>query len=113
MGKFEKYCFPGVCSVCGKHTDVVVCASAFGATTYAYCEHCLSNELEPYHAMVDYISCAGLFPDDVNEPYQDLCRHILKHLGISEKKFIEDVRRASEDIIELNQMLDDRYDDFE
>lgn len=111
MGKFEKYSFPGTCAVCGKSTDVVVCASAFGATTYAYCERCLSNDLEPYHAMVDYISCAGLFPDDINPQYQNLCRHILKGLGISEEQFVEDVRRVSDDFGELNELLDDRFDD--
>ena len=98
MGKFEEYSFPGICSVCGKTTDVVVCASAFGAITYAYCKHCLDNDLEPYDAMVNYISCAGLFPDDINEAYRQLCRHILKELGISEEKFIEDVRKTIEDM---------------
>ena len=98
MSKFEKYAFPGTCSVCGKSTNVVVCASVFGATSYAYCEHCLSNYLEPYDAMVDYISCAGLFPDDINEQYQKLCRHILKELGVPEEKFIEDVKRVNEEM---------------
>ena len=28
MGEFKKYSFPGTCSVCGKETDVVVCASS-------------------------------------------------------------------------------------
>ena len=101
MGKFEEYCFPGTCSVCGKQTDVVACASAFGAVTYAYCEHCLSNYLEPYDAMVAYISCAGLFPDDINPQYQELCRHILRELEISEEKFIEDVKKANEDFYEF------------
>ena len=100
MSKFEEYAFPGTCNVCGKEADVVVCASAFGATSYAYCEHCLSNYLEPYYAMVDYISCAGLFPDNINEQYQALCRHILKGLNIPEEKFIEDVKRANEDYAE-------------
>lgn len=112
MSKFEKYSFPGTCSVCGKQTDVVVCASAFGATSYAYCEHCLSSDLEPYDAMVDYISCAGLFPDDINPQYQKLCRHILKGLGISEEKFIEDVKKASDDFYEFakEQELCDGFD---
>ena len=112
MGEFKKYAFPGTCSVCGKNADVVVCASAFGATCYAYCEHCLSNYLEPYNAMVDYISCAGLFPDDINEQYQNLCRHILKELGVSEEKFIEDVKKANDDFYEFSkeQGLCDDFD---
>lgn len=103
MSEFKKYAYPGTCSVCGEQTDVVACASAFGATTYAYCEYCLSNYLEPYGAMVDYISCAGLFPEDISEQYQKLCRHILNELGISEEKFIEDVRKANDDFYEFMQ----------
>lgn len=99
MPKFEDYSHPGTCAVCGKNTDVVVCCSAFGATSYAYCEDCLSNYLEPYDAMVAYIGCAGYFPDDINEQYQKLCRHILNELNIPEEKFIEDVKKANEDYI--------------
>lgn len=99
--KFEEYAHFGFCDVCGKHTNVVVCASAFGGVSYAYCQDCLSNYLEPYDAMVAYISCAGLFPDDINEAYQELCRHILKGLGISEEKFIEDVKKTNEDFYEF------------
>lgn len=115
MSEFKKYSHPGTCAVCGKETDVVVCASAFGATSYAYCEHCLANHLEPYYAMVDYIGCAGLFPNDINEEYQKLCRHILDGLGISEERFIEDVKRTNEDMdafyaeYEANM---DEWDDF-
>ena len=112
MDKFKEYSNPGTCAVCGKDTEVVVCASVFGATSYAYCEHCLSNYLEPYHAMVNYISCAGLFPDDINEQYQALCRHILNGLGISEEKFIEDVKRTNDDFYEFakEQGLCDDFD---
>lgn len=106
MSEFQKYAHPGTCNVCGKDADVVVCASVFGATSYAYCEECLSNYLEPYDAMVSYISCAGLFPDDINEEYQNLCRHVLKGLGISEEKFIEDVKR-------LNEEIDAMYAEYE
>ena len=98
MSEFKEYSHPGVCAVCGKKADVMVCSSTFGATSYAYCERCLSNYLEPYDAMVAYISCAGYFPDDINEQYQNLCRHILSELGISEEKFIEDVKRTNEEM---------------
>lgn len=119
MSKFKEHSHPGTCSVCGKNTDVVVCASAFGATSYAYCEHCLSNYLEPYDAMVDYIGCAGYFPDDINEEYQKLCRHILNCLDISEEKFIEDVKNANDafyEFMEEQGMCDDfdfSEEDFE
>lgn len=98
MGRFEKYASPGTCAVCGKKTDVIVCCSAFGAMSFAYCKDCWDNQLEPYSAMVSYISCAGYFPDDINEEYQALCRHILNGLGVSEEKFIEDVKKENEEI---------------
>ena len=115
MSDFKKVSHKGVCAVCGKETDVVVCASAFGATSYAYCEHCCSNYLEPYDAMVAYIGCAGYFPDDINEQYQKLCRHILNGLGISEEKFIEDVKKENDDFYEFakEQGLCDGFDFLE
>lgn len=112
MGRFEKHASLGICDVCGKETDVIVCASAFGPISYAYCKDCFNNYLEPYDGMVAYISCAGLFPDDINEEYQNLCRHILKGLGISEEKFIEDVKKANDDFYEFvkEQGLCDDFD---
>ena len=85
------------CNVCGKRDKLYVAASTMGPCSYAYCEECLSKGLEPYSAMVDYISCAGYFPQDVNEIYQKHCRHILKELNISEEKFIADVAAAVDD----------------
>ena len=111
----------GKCNVCGKEAEVKVCCSVFGAVSYAYCDYCLLNLLEPYGAMVSYISCAGRFPDDINQQYQDLCRHILKELGISEEQFIADVDKSIKDMDEEfamwckenedKQCVED-YDDF-
>ena len=116
MGRFEKYAHQGTCDVCGKKTDVIVCASAFGAISFAYCRDCFDNYLEPYNAMVAYISCAGRFPDEINEQYQKLCRHILNGLGISEEKFIEDVNKAIADYEDYYKSLGggfyDEKDDF-
>ena len=107
---------PGICDVCGHEANVVVCASAFGAISHAYCKHCLSNYLEPYGTMVSYISCAGEFPDDINEDYQRLCRHILKELDIPEDKFIADVKQANEDMEEwassFFELDEDDLEDF-
>lgn len=91
---FKDYKLPGTCDVCGKETDVVVCASTMGAISFAYCEDCFNKQLEPYWAMVSYISCAGKFPDDINEGYQKHCRNILKELNISEQQFINDVNKS-------------------
>lgn len=112
MSRFAKMSHPGICDVCGTKTNVVVCSSAFGAISHAYCKDCLKNYLEPYGTMVAYISSAGLFPDDINEDYQKLCRHILKELDIPEEKFIKDVKKANDDMIEWAKMYEDRECEF-
>ena len=94
---FDEYATDGKCDVCGKQTKVGIAASIFSGS-FAYCEECLHNRLEPYHAMVDYIACAGHFPDDINIAYQIMCRHILKGLGVSEERFIKDVDDRIESI---------------
>ena len=106
---FDEYARPGKCDVCGQETQVVVCSSMFGATSYAYCKHCFDNYLEPYHAMVSYIACAGLFPDDINEEYQKICRNILHGLGISEEKFIKDVEDTYNDFNECVRYMEEKY----
>ena len=85
----------GKCDVCGAEGMVAPGASLFGGT-YTYCESCLDKMVEPYHAMVDYIACAGRFPEDININYQFICREILKRLGMSEEQFIKDVADAAE-----------------
>ena len=100
MSKFAELSTHGKCAVCGKETDIVVCASSMGATSYAYCEDCLSKGLEPYDAMVSYIACAGRFPDDINSVYREHCRNILSGLNISEDQFIADVDKCINDLYE-------------
>jgi hypothetical protein len=100
MSSFKELSFDGVCAVCGKETDVVACASSMGAISFAYCEDCLNKGLEPYNAMVDYIACAGRFPDDINAAYQEHCRNICRELNISEEKFIADVDKSMLDMCE-------------
>lgn len=79
------------CDVCGKETKIYVCASSMGALSLGYCKDCLEAGLEPYEIMVGYIACAGHFPEDINERYQQHVRNILQGLGISEEQFIDDV----------------------
>ena len=100
--KFEDLKHHGKCDVCSKETDVVVCASSMGAISFTYCKDCLNKGLEPYWAMVSYISCAGSFPEDISEDYQIHCRKILEGLNISEEQFIDDVNKA-------NQEMNDYY----
>lgn len=82
------------CAVCGKSVtedSSFVCASSFGGTTFRFCRDCFHKGVEPYGNMVSYISCAGRFPDDINETFQKRVRDNLSKLGISEEQFIKDV----------------------
>lgn len=109
---FKDYSSKGECDVCGKVSDIVVCGSTMGACSFAYCEECFNKKLEPYWAMVAYISCAGRFPEDVNECYQEHCRHILSGLNISEEQFIKDIDKSIKEMNEYyaKQSCDDEFD---
>ena len=56
MPKFEEIAHEGRCDVCGKQTNVAVCASSCGPISLAYCRSCLEAGLEPYGIMLAYIS---------------------------------------------------------
>ena len=84
------------CEVCNKETEVFVASSAYGPISFAYCKECLINGLEPYGAIVDYIACAGSFPDDISEEYQKDVRRQLKLQGVSEEQFIKDFNEIKE-----------------
>lgn len=91
------------CDVCGSTDGVEVFASTMGPVSLAYCAECQKKRLEPYEYMVAYISCAGNFPEDINEAYVDHVRRILKELDISEEKFIADCKKSEE---EFNSLMD-------
>ena len=100
------------CRVCGRPEnrpaeEHIVVGSVFGATSYALCKECLKQGKEDYHNMVDYISCAGRWPDDINEAYQQEVRRQLKLHGKTEEEFAKDVDRAIFDLedtfINLNE----------
>ena len=83
------------CDVCGAENTIgLVASSAFGATSYAYCACCLAEDKEPYRAMVNYISSAGRWPEDINPMYQKEVRRQLKLHEIPEEVFKFDVDRA-------------------
>ncbi len=65
MPKFEEIAHEGRCDVCGKQTNVAVCASSCGPISLAYCRSCLEAGLEPYGIMLAYISGAGHWPISV------------------------------------------------
>ena len=90
--------FKSICDVCGKETEnVVVCCSSFGPFSISVCKDCLTLGRDSYNAMVAYISCAGHFPEDINEEYQKEVRRQLTLHNISEERFIADVNKAIED----------------
>jgi len=88
------------CDVCGKEGETFVAASAYGPISFAYCKECLASGREPYDAIVAYISCAGHFPDDINDAYRRDVRKQLELHGVSEGQFIKDVDR----VIELDEL---------
>jgi len=97
MYQFDEICNDGKCDVCGKEGKVVFHASRMGPVSFEYCKSCNEKRLEPYFAMVAYISCAGKFPDEIDDDYVIIVRNILKELNIAEEKFIEDVNEAISD----------------
>ena len=83
------------CDVCGAENTIgLVASSAFGATSYAYCACCLAEDKEPYRAIVNYISCAGHWPQDINPMYQREVRRQLKLHNKTEEEFRNDVEWA-------------------
>ena len=92
----------GKCAVCGKEGEVFVACSACGAISFAYCEDCLNTGAEPYGALVEYISCAGDSPEDINDTYLKIIRDTLSRLNITEEQFWKDVKQS---IIDENEYL--------
>jgi hypothetical protein len=66
----------------------------FGATSFALCDKCLREGREDYRNMVNYISCAGHWPQDINDIYQAEVRRQLKLHGVPEEVFKFEVERA-------------------
>lgn len=92
-----------ICDVCGCQGDHAVYASSYGAISFAYCLDCMEKQLEPYDAVVAYIACAGHFPTDINEAYQQDVRRLLAHWGKTEESFIGDVERFISEIDDMNE----------
>lgn len=91
MSNFDKYAYTGKCDVCGKETQVADCASTMGPVTLAYCKDCLESGAEPYSFMTAYISCAGMWPDDIRPEVQERVRRLLTFHGKTEAEFAEAV----------------------
>jgi hypothetical protein len=82
------------CAGCKKAEGITVVCSMFGATSFALCDKCLREGREDYRNMVNYISCAGHWPDDINNIYQAEVRRQLKLHNVPEEVFKLEVERA-------------------
>jgi hypothetical protein len=79
------------CAGCKKAEGITVVCSMFGATSFALCDECLRAGREDYRNMVNYISCAGRWPQDINDIYQEEVRRQLKLHDKTEAEFAADV----------------------
>lgn len=79
------------CAGCKKAEGITVVCSMFGATSFALCDECLREGREDYRNMVNYISCAGHWPQDINDTYQEEVRRQLKLHDKTEAEFAADV----------------------
>jgi hypothetical protein len=82
------------CAGCKKAEGITVVCSMFGATSFALCDKCLREGREDYRNMVKYISCAGHWPQDINDIYQAEVRRQLKLHDVPEEVFKFEVERA-------------------
>ena len=82
------------CAGCREAEGITVVCSMFGATSFALCDKCLREGREDYRNMVNYISGAGHWPQDINDIYQAEVRRQLKLHGVPEEVFKLEVERA-------------------
>ena len=89
------------CDCCKKWvSNTHAVSSVFGAFTIGVCDECAISGRDSYELMVSYISCAGKFPDDINEAYREDVRCQLKLHGKTEEQFIKDVDDYDKDLME-------------
>jgi hypothetical protein len=84
------------CAACGaKDTKGFVVCSGFGAFSDTLCLSCISEGREVYQHVVNDISCAGPWPDGINEDYQEEVRRQLRLHNKTEEEFAADVEQAN------------------
>ncbi len=84
------------CACCGEEKEVFVACSTLGAFSFAYCASCLNAGVEPYSALVDYIACAGRYPDDIHPDWLEFIKLNLEFYGKTEDQFKKDLKKADE-----------------
>lgn len=82
------------CAGCKEAEGITVVCSMFGAASFALCDKCLREGREDYRNMVNYISGAGHWPQDINDIYQAEVRRQLNLHGVPEEVFKLEVERA-------------------
>jgi hypothetical protein len=88
------------CEACGaKNVKGAVACSLFGSYSGSWCEKCLREGRDSYSQMVSYISCAGPWPDGINESFQEEVRRQLKLHNKTEEEFKRDLDKMLEDFM--------------
>lgn len=83
----------GKCEVCGKEADTVVCCSACGAVSFAYCVECMRAGREPYSALVGM----GMNSTEISEDFkQEILLSSLKFHNKTIEQFDADVQKLDE-----------------
>ena len=77
----------GICNVCGRENETLVCCSACGGVCLAYCKDCLDSGAEPWDLLVAYIACSGVGPEHINGEFLKIIRNTCKRLGRTEDEF--------------------------
>jgi hypothetical protein len=99
--KFIDYAKKGTCDCCSKETYVVVRCSRLAPISFAYCEDCFYNSIEPYWALVTNSMDVGHFPEDFNESYVKLFRNILKFYNKTDEDFNKDIQEELKNMYEF------------
>jgi hypothetical protein len=93
------------CEACGaENVQGLTACSLFGAFTGAWCEECLRIGRDSYDFMVDYIACAGRWPDDINEVYQGEVRRQLRLHDKTEEEFKKDLDEVIKHLLDAPSM---------
>lgn len=103
---FEDICSHGICDCCNSETNVVVCGSACGPISYAYCERCLNEGYEPYSGLVAYIASSinmdqeEDYKNNISDELLDIIKRNLEFYNKTEEQFISDMKVANKSYYE-------------
>ena len=82
------------CDVCGKEAVTYTVCSTCGAISFAYCQECLNNGIEPYDALVGM----GIYSNDMSKRYKnEILFPSLKFHCKTIEEFDADVKKLDDD----------------